>query len=871
MKLTIRDLIRLRHCESHYRLGKLGLYAASKRTQFFYQKKDSLILALSKGPTSFSEALEKAFLEYSRDWFLNNRQYETCRDQDLARWHRFADWFFEQGYQILKTRLCSAISVNTSCNHVAVSELSAQADLVLKKGEHVYALSIFPNEPQYSVRARKQETQAYYSLELLSQYLISAPAYGQETISMICYLKSKEDKADFLASQYTERKCYLQMGYGGIAEATQALLSTIQLSVPQKCEYCRYTDVCHQQNTSALAPEKQPEETSIPVPAETVDLEKGLTPEQRRVVEHMDGPMAVIAVPGAGKTHCLIARMVRMIKNGILPEQILFVTFTKKAAGEILERARRVLGEESALPAIFTFHSLGYTILRKHEDFIGKSLKIAEKVDYYRLILQIIDEISPLSGIDYDGLTGDFGLLSRIYNAVLSIEKDGLEEWKKHADFPDPDGLGCLYQKLKERMKEEGYICFDEQIQLTNQLFSEYPDVLKSYQQRFRFVMIDEFQDISSDQVDLVYAIASHGNIVVVGDDDQSIYSWRGGSNYYLLHFQEMWSNSKIVILPDNFRSVDHILEAANALIANNTNRYRKSLRSHHRATVRPIYRKNVLVDTIRDLVASAERSGYKPGDIAIIARKNKALEKIKKSLDGFYLATSPKTLLIKDEVFIAIRDTFSLYVTNFHDPLALYRQLKRNGYELDIPVERDHMLESFLKYFNLPEPDLYDPDLLEIYEASGSPGIALARTLSSCKKLLYAQDLSDAVRSIYQFLWQKKEHPAVEELCSRIEMRAINTASEFLNHMNAMIEFSDTAEVEYPASPDTITLLTAHKSKGKEFPTVVIYGVEEFEESEEGRNLLYVSMTRAKRNLFLLQGSFSDAPLYPEFKNYVD
>ena len=122
-------------------------------------------------------------------------------------------------------------------------------------------------------------------------------------------------------------------------------------------------------------------------------------------------------------------------------------------------------------------------------------------------------------------------------------------------------------------------------------------------------------------------------------------------------------------------------MEAANALIANNTNRYRKSLRSHHRATVRPIYRKNVLVDTIRDLVASAERSGYKPGDIAIIARKNKALEKIKKSLDGFYLATSPKTLLIKDEVFIAIRDTFSLYVTNFHDPLALYRQLKRNGY----------------------------------------------------------------------------------------------------------------------------------------------------------------------------------------------
>lgn len=107
-------------------------------------------------------------------------------------------------------------------------------------------------------------------------------------------------------------------------------------------------------------------------------------------------------------------------------------------------------------------------------------------------------------------------------------------------------------------------------------MFTEYPDVLKSYQQRYQYVMVDEFQDISSEQVDLVYAIASHGNIVVVGDDDQSIYSWRGGSNYYLLHFQEMWSNSKIVILPDNFRSVDHILEAANALIANNTNRYRK-------------------------------------------------------------------------------------------------------------------------------------------------------------------------------------------------------------------------------------------------------------------------------------------------------
>ena len=127
-------------------------------------------------------------------------------------------------------------------------------------------------------------------------------------------------------------------------------------------------------------------------------------------------------------------------------------------------------------------------------------------------------------------------------------------------------------------------------------------------------------------------------------------------------------------------------------------------------------------------------------------------------------------------------------------------------------------MLESFLKYFNLPEPDLYDPDLLEIYEASGSPGIALARTLSSCKKLLYAQDLSDAVRSIYQFLWQKKEHPAVEELCSRIEMRAINTASEFLNHMNAMIEFSDTAEVEYPASLIRLPFLLLINQKGKNF-----------------------------------------------------
>ena len=106
------------------------------------------------------------------------------------------------------------------------------------------------------------------------------------------------------------------MSYGGIEDATQALLSAIHLSIPQKCADCLYTDLCHQQNTSTLAPENQPEETSISVPAETVDLEKGLTPEQRKVVEHMEGPMAVIAVPGAGKTHCLIARMVRMIKTG---------------------------------------------------------------------------------------------------------------------------------------------------------------------------------------------------------------------------------------------------------------------------------------------------------------------------------------------------------------------------------------------------------------------------------------------------------------------------------------------------------------------------------------------------------------------------
>ena len=138
---------------------------------------------------------------------------------------------------------------------------------------------------------------------------------------MICYLKSKEDKADFLASQYTEGKCYLQMGYGGIAEATQALLSTIQLSVPQKCEYCQLYRCMPSAEYFRIGTGKTTRRNSIPVPAETVDLEKGLTPEQRRVVEHMDGPMAVIAVPGAGKTHCLIARMVTNdIENGIWPE-----------------------------------------------------------------------------------------------------------------------------------------------------------------------------------------------------------------------------------------------------------------------------------------------------------------------------------------------------------------------------------------------------------------------------------------------------------------------------------------------------------------------------------------------------------------------
>ena len=279
MKLTIKDLIRLRHCESHYRLGKLGLYPASKRTQFFYQKKDSLILALSKGYTAFSEALEKAFLEYSRDWFLNNRQYETCRDQDFTRWHRFADWFFDQGYQILKTRLCSTISVNASCNRVAISELSAQADLILKKGEQIYALSIFPNEPQYSVRARKQETQAYYSPELLSQYLISAPSYGHGTISMICYLKSKEDKADFLSSQYTEGKCYLQMSYGGIEDATQALLSAIHLSIPQKmCGLPLYGLVPSAEYFHIGTRKISQKETSISVPAETVEFRERINP-----------------------------------------------------------------------------------------------------------------------------------------------------------------------------------------------------------------------------------------------------------------------------------------------------------------------------------------------------------------------------------------------------------------------------------------------------------------------------------------------------------------------------------------------------------------------------------------------------------------
>jgi len=372
--------------------------------------------------------------------------------------------------------------------------------------------------------------------------------------------------------------------------------------------------------------------------------------------------------------------------------------------------------------------------------------------------------------------------------------------------------------------------------------------------------MVDEFQDVNEAQFKMVKMLAgSKENVVCVGDSDQSIYSWRGGDPSFALNFKDYFPSAEIVFMVDNFRCTKSIADVANTLISNNTDRYNKNIAAHKDGMPVWFYDLKNNPSDIGIIIGSLLKK-FKPGEIAIISRKNNSLDKFGLCIDPTGNLTS-KEFLIEDAVFLSIRDLLTFMSDQLNDE-ALYRLLVRCGAGKNDFSKIKLKNCSLMDCLNNNTSLTYDTDLGRAYE----------KILKALEYLKNSDDfyedgvMESTLSRIINILFDFDFHPVIKILTDKAYERIIRTKSELLFYMNSLVNYGDSTEVSYKETDEKFNLLTAHSSKGKEFPCVVIYGVDAFESTPEERRLLYVSMTRAKESLFIIKNMDSEN-MVEEFK----
>ena len=560
-----------------------------------------------------------------------------------------------------------------------------------------------------------------------------------------------------------------------------------------------------------------------------------LNPPQREAVEHKDGPLLVLAGAGSGKTRVITHRIARLMERGVDPKKILALTFTNKAAGEMKERAR------AEQVWIGTFHALGLTLLREHHR--RRPFTIYDASDQLGLVRET------LRRMDWDGRRFDpKALLFRI------------SRWKNGGEQQIRDEYDEVAAEVMPKYQEglRGYAAYDFDDLICEPVRLAVPE----WRTRWDYILVDEYQDTNGVQLQLLQHLGARGNVCVVGDDDQSIYGWRGAQAANILAFERHFKGARIIKLEENYRSRPQILAAANAVIKNNPARHEKTLWT--RRADGPAVRLAVLADAeseARFVANEIQVRKAKPGDCAILYRSNVQSRAFEDALreagiayhvtsgNEFYERKEVKDVLAYVRVALAARDEISLrrivnYPARGIGPATL---AKATGGKTLFDGLRDHAPE----FCNIV-------DRLRVRLEGGDAASAVRALVDEIG--LY-DDLHDASPSAAA---AQRRIANVEDLISGLEGK--KDIRQYLNLLSLR-----SAEEENAAPGNAVTLATLHGSKGLEFPIVFLVGLEEgllphsrvlnpiatdvLEDSadlSEERRLLYVGITRARERLYL-------------------
>lgn len=608
-------------------------------------------------------------------------------------------------------------------------------------------------------------------------------------------------------------------------------------------------------------------------------LVNGLNPEQKKAVQTTDGPLLIMAGAGSGKTRVLTHRIAYlMVEKEVAPWSILAITFTNKAAREMKERIGRLLGPESENIWISTFHSMCVRILRRDIDRIGysRNFSILDMTDQQSVIKQILKDKN-LDSKKYDYRA----LLSSISSAKNELVNS--EEYEKTAADYYTKVVSDVYKEYEHRLRKNQALDFDDLIMKTILLFERVPEVLQFYQRKFQYIHVDEYQDTNRAQYMLVKLMAERfKNLCVVGDSDQSIYRWRGADIANILSFEKDYPNAKVIFLEQNYRSTKRILQAANEVISNNSNRKPKKL-----------WTENVEGNKIQYYNADNEQaeSGFVVGKILELTREhNKKYSDIavlyrtnaqSRVIEEYLLKSNLSYTIVGGVKFYdrkEIKDILAYLrlISNPHDDISLRRVInvpKRGIGATSLDKIADFAIMQDTSMFDA----LQNIDLIGVspkVRKAAFEFTELIKGYTNMQEYLSVTELVEEVleKSGYkEMLKAENSLEAQSRLENLDEFLSVTQNFEKVNEDKSLVAFltdlalvADIDQLDKEEGPqDNITLMTLHSAKGLEFPVVFLLGMEEGvfphsrslmeeEEMEEERRLAYVGITRAEEELYV-------------------
>lgn len=614
-----------------------------------------------------------------------------------------------------------------------------------------------------------------------------------------------------------------------------------------------------------------------------MDYLAGLNPQQRAAVENTQGPAMIVAGAGSGKTRVITYRVAHLIEKGVDPFNILVLTFTNKASKDMRERIMKVIGPEAKNIWMGTFHSVFSKILRVEAEKIGypSNFTIYDTDDSKSLIRTILREMQ----LDDKLYNANF-----VYNRISSA-KNNLVSHTEYMQNPEIQAedisnkrplIGVIYETYTKRCFKAGAMDFDDLLFKTNILLKTHPDVLNKYQQKFKYLMVDEYQDTNFSQYTIVKKLAAaYQNICVVGDDAQSIYAFRGANIQNILNFERDYPELKVYKLEQNYRSTQNIVKVANSIIANNKNQLEKNVFSDNesgdRIKVQRAFTDNEEGKIVADsIVQDRTTKGYNYSDFAILYRTNAQSRAMEEAL---------RKLNIPYKIYGGL----SFYQRKEIKDLIAYFRLTFN------PADE----EAIKRVINYPKRGLGDTTVEKISVAADQHNITMWQVICNPQQYIpgrIANQLNDFAVMIQSFAAESKKQDAYEtalyiaqhsgilkELHADQSEEGRGRHENIKELLNGIKEFGEREDIEDRSlavfmqdialltnddkaddkNKDTVSLMTIHSSKGLEFKNVYVVGLEENlfpsqmslnsrSDLEEERRLFYVAVTRAEKKLTL-------------------